>query len=70
MAELGDKVALVTGGSRGMGAAIAGRLPAQEVALVEDLEHVLRSVDTTPASEISSLTPWAWARQQNATARD
>ena len=25
------------------------------------LEDVLRRVDTTPASEIATLTPWAWA---------
>jgi hypothetical protein len=25
------------------------------------LEAVLRSVSTTPATEIASLTPWAWA---------
>ena len=28
------------------------------------LEDVLRRVDTTPASEIASLTPWAWARDR------
>ena len=28
------------------------------------LQDVLARVDTTPASEIASLTPWAWAAAQ------
>ena len=31
-------------------------------------EDVLRRVSTTPATEIASLTPWAWAKEQQAQA--
>ena len=32
------------------------------------LEDVIRKIDTTPASEIARLTPWAWAEEQANTA--
>ena len=28
------------------------------------LEDVIRRIDTTPASQIATLTPWAWADEQ------
>ena len=28
------------------------------------LEDVIRKIDTTPASQIGKLTPWAWAEQR------
>ncbi len=31
------------------------------------IEDMLGKIDTTPASQIASLTPWAWAETQRAT---
>jgi hypothetical protein len=34
------------------------------------LEDVIRRIDTTPASQIAKLTPWAWAEERAKTAAD
>ncbi len=39
---------------------------ALEIDPAEYLEDVMTRIDSTPASEIASLTPWAWAEARSA----
>lgn len=59
---VGWRAGLQQGGCRLISLALTAKLAGIDVEV--DLKDVLSRVDKTPASEIASLTPWAWAAAQ------